>query len=98
MLVDKDEAWVELDDHLPRWLPDGSGFLQVSERSGRRELQLHKPDGTLERVVFPGADGFHDLVHVTEDSQHAYVLSAQPTSTRLWQVAIRARAGGPADR
>jgi dipeptidyl-peptidase-4 len=87
--VDKDDAWVELDEHLPRWLPDGSGFLAVSERSGRRELELHKPDGSLERVVFSGADGFHDLVDVSDDSSRAYVLSAQPTSTRLWQVGVR---------
>ncbi len=89
LLVDKDDAWVELDEDLPRWLPDGSGFLVVSERSGRRELELHKPDGSLERVVFPGADGFHELVDVSDDSSRAYVLSAQPTSTRLWQVGVR---------
>jgi dipeptidyl-peptidase-4 len=80
---------VELDEHLPRWLPDGSGFLWVSERSGRRELELHRADGTLERVVFPGSDGFHDLVDVSDDGSLAYVLSAQPTSTRLWQVGVR---------
>jgi dipeptidyl-peptidase 4 len=87
--VDKDDAWVELDEDLPRWLPDGSGFLVVSERSGRRELELHKPDGSLERVVFSGADGFHELAEVSDDSSRAYVLSAQPTSTRLWQVGLR---------
>src|SRR5439155_20111418 len=25
--LEKDEAWVPLDTDLPRWLPDGSGFL-----------------------------------------------------------------------
>jgi dipeptidyl-peptidase 4 len=90
LLVDKDPAWVELDDDLPSWLPDGSGFLHVSERSGRRELELHRPDGSLERVVMTGAQGFHTLAHVSDDSRSAYALSATPVSTRLWQLAIRA--------
>ena len=47
------------------------------------------PTARLERVVFPGADGFHELVDVSDDSSRAYVLSAQPTSTRLWQVGVR---------
>jgi dipeptidyl-peptidase-4 len=89
LLVERDEAWVELDDQLPRWLPDGTGFLWVSERSGRRELELHRADGSLERVVFPGSDGFHALVDLSEDGARAYLLSAQPISTRLWQVGVR---------
>ena len=95
LLVEKDDAWVELDEHLPRWLPDGSGFLAASERSGRRELELHRADGTLDRVVFPGTDGFHDLVDISDDGGRAYVLSAQPTSTRLWQVDLRKPAAVP---
>jgi dipeptidyl-peptidase 4 len=89
LLVDKDPAWVELDDSLPRWLPDGSGFLHVSERSGRRELELHRPDGGLERVVMAGAQGFHSLEHVSDDGRTVYALSATPVSTRLWQLAVR---------
>jgi dipeptidyl-peptidase-4 len=82
--VEKDEAWVELDTDLPRWLPDGSVFLIASERSGERALELHKADGTLDRVLWP--KGFHALVHVSEDSKRGLLLASNPIST--WLVGI----------
>ena len=45
LLVERDEAWVNLDRDLPRWLPDGSGLLWASERGGRRALELRDPTG-----------------------------------------------------
>src|SRR6185436_2054117 len=69
--VEKDEAWVPLDTDLPRWLPDGSGFLVASERSGERALELHKPDGALDRVLVKS--GVQHLVHVAEDASRVMV-------------------------
>jgi dipeptidyl-peptidase-4 len=92
LLVEKDDAWVELDRELPRWLPDGSGFLWPSEREGARALELHRPDGALERVVLPAGRGFLSLVHVAEDAQRAAVLTATPTTTTLVEVSLRAAA------
>ncbi len=86
---ESDEAWVELDDHLPRWLPDGSGLLVATERTGQRALELRKADGTLVREVFPGRLGFHDLVHLSEDGAVAYALGATPVSTRLYRVPLQ---------
>jgi len=79
--VEKDDAWVELDKDLPRWLPDGTGFLIASARSGERALELYKADGTLDRVLW--RKDFHELVHVSEDSKRASFLGADPTTTWL---------------
>jgi dipeptidyl-peptidase-4 len=88
--VEKDAAWVSLDRDLPRWLPDGSGFLMSSERSGERALELHRPDGALERVLVPRA--FHALAHLAEDAAHAQVLTTTPTTTTLHELALRGEA------
>ena len=60
----------------------------ASERSGKRALELRRPDGSFVREVFPGALGFHDLVHLSEDGAVAYALGATSTSTRLFRLAL----------
>jgi dipeptidyl-peptidase-4 len=85
--VEKDEAWVELDHGLPRWLPDGSGFLMASERSGKPALELRRPDGALDRVLVP--ERFQGLVHLAEDGAYAHGLMAQPTSNMLVRIDLR---------
>ena len=92
--VEKDDAWVDLERDLPRWLPDGSGFLLASERSGKRELELHGPEGSLTSVLIPGARGFHSVLEVTDDARLAIVTTATPTSTSLWELPL-APAGEP---
>ena len=87
--VEKDQAWVPLDHDLPRWLPDGSGFLMASERSGERALELHKADGTLDRVVL--AKFFQSLVQVSEDSSKAHILACAPTGNGLGVVFLHDR-------
>jgi dipeptidyl-peptidase-4 len=79
--LEKDQAWVELDVDLPRWLPDGSRFLVASERSGERALELYKADGTLDRVLWP--KDFQQLVYVSEDSKRGFFLASNPISTWL---------------
>jgi dipeptidyl-peptidase 4 len=91
---EKDEAWLDLDDQLPRWLPDGTQFLISSDRSGRRALELRRADGTLVREVFPGAMGFFELVHLAEDGSLAYVLGATPVDNKLYRLPLK-EAGQP---
>ncbi|HEY0707901.1 MAG TPA: DPP IV N-terminal domain-containing protein, partial [Polyangia bacterium] len=91
-----DDAWVELEHGLPRWLPDGSGFLSVSERSGRRALERYDRTGKLLGTVVPGELGFASLLGVTRDGQRAQVSTALPTSTRIWEVPLAVATTAPA--
>jgi dipeptidyl-peptidase-4 len=93
--TETDEAWLDLDDQLPRWLPDGKRLLLSSERSGRRALELRRIDGALEREVFPGAQGFFELVHLAEDGSFAYALGATPIDNRIYRLPLD-RPGAPA--
>ena len=88
LLLEKDDAWVELDDDLPRWLPDGRGFLHVTERSGRRSLELRSADGSLDRVVVAPDLGFWSLAHVAEDARSIRFTTAKPYGTTLREVSL----------
>jgi dipeptidyl-peptidase-4 len=88
LLIESDEAWINLERDLPRFLADGSGLLWASERDGHRTLELRKPDGTFERAVV--GQGFLSLVHV--DGDEALVLTGDAVESRLERVALR----GPA--
>ncbi|MFN7130904.1 MAG: DPP IV N-terminal domain-containing protein [Myxococcales bacterium] len=100
--VERDEAWVNLEPGLPRWLPGGAGWLYVSERSGRRELELRGPDGALKQVVIPGEKGVLRVAHVSPDgSWLAAVCSPTPVGSELWRFELGGEArrllGGGAD-
>jgi dipeptidyl-peptidase-4 len=85
LLVERDEAWVNLERDLPRWLPDGSGFLWGTERGGRRALELHRPDGSLDRELAGG--DFLSLVHLSRES---LVLSrGDQVGNRLERLSLR---------
>jgi hypothetical protein len=38
-----DDAWINLDNDMPKWLPDGSGMLWATERAGWLQLELRGP-------------------------------------------------------
>ncbi len=65
--TERDAAWVDLDQSVPKWLADGSGFLWSTERNGARQLELRNTDGTLRHVVTAAADGYEELLGVAGD-------------------------------
>lgn len=65
--VERDDAWVDLDQSVPRWLEDGSGFFWSTERNGGWQLELRNADGSLRRVVTGAADGYKELLGVSGD-------------------------------
>ncbi len=87
LLVEKDPAWLNLDDAALRWMPDGSGFLWFTERNGGAELELRAPDGTRASGVAPLASGYVGMVGVS-DAGEVWFLGTQgePTRDRLFRV------------
>jgi dipeptidyl-peptidase-4 len=85
LLVERDEAWVNLERDLPRWLPDGSGFLWASEASGLRTLALHRPDGARDRELL--SEGFLSVVQVGATS--LVVLTGGQVGNRVERLSLR---------
>ncbi len=91
LLVERDPTWVNLHQEAPRWLPDGSGYLWVSERDGGPQLEIRAKQGRLRQVVVPGSAGYQGLVDVDAEKLEVYYLaSADPTQTHLWRIGLSA--------
>ena len=99
---EKDDAWVELAPPFPTWLPDGSGFLWLTERNGAPEVELRNADGGLVRSLVKPEAGFRALVRYVAAEDTLYFLGGpNPTERYLWRTVkggapTRVTSGGPA--
>lgn len=89
ILREHDDAWVNIDAHMPQWLDDGSAFLWTSERSGDQQLELRMADGTFARVVPHGHGRFDSVVAIDQKSRRVLLRAAEtPGESRLLAVGI----------
>lgn len=87
LLAETDAAWVNLFPGMPRWLPDGAGFLWISEGEGMPRLELRGHDGALVRALTPAALGCLEFIAV--DGPDAYVLGCEdPAESHLYRVPL----------
>ncbi len=97
LLREQDAAWVNLDQEMPRWLADGSGFLWTTERGGAWQLELRAPDGALVRTLTAPELGYVDIAGF--DAAHGAVwvraTGPSPLGTDLYRVPL---AGGAPER
>ena len=94
LLTERDDAWLNVDVGAPKWLPDGSGFLWMTEREGAWTLELRGKDGAVVRALTSPDFGLRKLAGVDGDS--AVVLaSTDPTRQDVWRVPL---AGGAPQR
>ena len=95
LLLEHDDAWITLDSTVPRWLPDASGFVWSSEKTGAWELAMHDADGQLVSVLAPSKVGYRGLLDVDVKSHSAVILaSSEPTESRI--VRLPFEGGAPA--
>jgi dipeptidyl-peptidase-4 len=98
LLEEHDPAWINVtpfafarnETALPAWLPDGSGFLWASERSGQWRLEARHADGTLDHPITPANFRYSALLDVEKNS---VVVSGGPDrlSETIYRVPV---AGG----
>ena len=73
-------------------LPDGSGFLWMSERDGWRHVYHYGYDGVVKKKVTTGAFPVHRMVHVDSTRRQIYVLASadaeRPYDRHVYRVAL----------
>ncbi len=96
LLTERDDAWVDLPDDVPRWLPEGNGFLWAGSQPDGPQLELRDATGHLVRSLVPPTAGFQGLVDFDPRAgQIVYCASADPTESHLWRVTLE---GGKPER
>jgi dipeptidyl-peptidase 4 len=94
LVTERDDAWVNVGKGVPHWLPDGSGFLWMTERTGDWTLEFHAPDGALTRSLTTGDFGLRAVAGC--DATHVIVeAGTDPTRGDAFRVPL---AGGAAQR
>ena len=89
LLREEDAAWVNLDQEMPAWLPDGSGFLWTSERGDAWQLELRDRKGGLVRSLTGPDFGYQGFAGFDRDKGAAWVLgSGDPLQTHVHRVPL----------
>jgi dipeptidyl-peptidase-4 len=89
LLRESDAAWLNLDGEMPKWLPDGKAFLWSTERRGGWQLELHKRDGNLDRVLTSPELNYRHLAAIDEAANAAIVAGGpDPTQTQIYRVSL----------
>ena len=95
LLTEKDPAWVNLRQDVPRWLPGDMGFLWASEAAGRPRLQLRDQKGELVRFLVADDIGPETLVDADPEAGRMVVSAgADPTQSQLYLVPLAPTDGG----
>ena len=94
LVAEHDDAWLNVDASVPRWMPDGKSFLWSTERNGSWELEMRELEGGVTRahtVLAPG-QGYRRVVDLDPDKKRVIVEEgAEPSESAVWSVPL---AGG----
>ena len=89
LLRETDEAWINLNGHLPKWRRDGQSFLWATERRGTWQLESHHRDGSLARILTAPELNLRHLIGVDESTGTAWVAGGEdPTQTHVYRVPL----------
>ena len=78
LLVERDAAWLNIDQSVPAWLPDGSGFLWSTERTGDWSLELRSPQGARVKTLM---DGGYRAVLLADDGRVVVAGASSPLAS-----------------
>jgi len=89
--TERDDAWLNLDQDVPRWIAGGEQLLWTTEREGGWQLEVRGRDGTLVRALNEPGFGYDGggLLHVDEGRGVVWVrASADPTEQHVWTLPL----------
>src|SRR5262245_27168794 len=77
LLTEKNPAWINLHQEVPRWWSDSKGFVWISETEAAPQLELRDAEGKRQRVLVPAKRAFQRLVGF-DDETGAFAYQASP--------------------
>lgn len=95
--TEHDDAWINVNVGVPRWLPDGAGFLWMTERLGAWTLELRDRDGALVKTLTPPELMLHHVVGIVDGAAIAIVTPTQPVQ-QVWRIPLDGSAPTRLDR
>lgn len=88
LATEKDQTWVNLDQDVPRWLPDGSAFLWTTERGGAWQLELRTTNGAPKTIV-PTNMMFRGFIDFDAASRKViFNASKNPTELHIHSISL----------
>lgn len=88
LLSEKDDAWLNLDTSVPRWVLGGNAFLWSSEREGHWRLELRDRTGKRIRALTEPEIGYRELLDVDAEGNAYFVASPDPTERHIFRVPL----------
>ncbi|MGB0716719.1 MAG: DPP IV N-terminal domain-containing protein [Phycisphaerae bacterium] len=88
LLTEEDDAWINLDQKMPYWLPGKKGFLWMTEKSGAWQLELRDIDGKFVRVITPNGFNMKGFIGASlkQDWLEVYLSGGEnPIETHLFR-------------
>jgi len=90
LLKETDDAWVNIDDTMPRWLDDGKSFLWSTERGGAWQLELRDRQGKPLRTLTGRKDGYASFAGLHERRGVVYFVGGNdPTESQVFEVSLK---------
>jgi dipeptidyl-peptidase-4 len=88
-----DDAWVDVDESVARFLPGGQEYVWSSERSGERVLEIRRidtPPDVPGRPITPKGFGYRSVVHVDPDRRQVIVqASNEPSRQGVYRISLQ---------
>ena len=86
LLVEKDEAWVDLHDEI-FWNPDHTAFTWISDRDGWRHAYLVSLANGEATLLSPGEFDVIEILKFDASAERIYFIASpdNPTERYLWQ-------------
>ena len=90
LVTEREAAWVNLRQDIPKWLPGGKGFVWASERSGDWQIEWRNRDGSLKQVLATPTARLREIVGVGETAV-TFTGAPDPTQAQLYNVQLDGR-------
>jgi dipeptidyl-peptidase-4 len=98
ILIEKDDAWVDIDNDDLHWLGAGKSFLWLSERDGWRHVYAASRDGGNPQLITNGAFDVVSIAGVDEKGGWLYFIASPDNATQRYLYRTELNGKGRAER